>query len=416
MHTSCPDINSKTSLLPLLIYQWVWKMLFPLLKFIHLLNLNPSWHLTDRLTLPSQSARPTIWFHCASIGEARGLCGLIERLKFPHHHLLLTATTDTGVKTLKNTLKTYKGTAHSLIRPFPPDASLFLNRYISRQNIRGLVLYEGELWPNLLRTMYIHHIPVFIVSARFAKGYRRWIRYFPNSFRHMMQQISFIQVQNEAEQKHLDDLLPESLPTALGADYKLLNTQQIPPDSPKRNRFSFVSLHKKELPILLPTIDTISKTHHVSILPRYLNEIPYFQKHLTPLGFKTYSNAGFTPLCITDRHGMVMSTLSHSNACFIGGSFIPTGGHNVFEPFLAGAYVTIGPYYNCQTYMVNLMRNHQCASVIESPEQLLDFISQTTDTENLHALKNYLSQSAIRATRELISVFDKFHLPILPND
>jgi 3-deoxy-D-manno-octulosonic-acid transferase len=51
-----------------------------------------------------------------------------------------------------------------------------------------------------------------------------------------------------------------------------------------------------------------------------------------------------TAVWLGDSMGELMSYLSLAHVAFVGGSFVPTGGHNVLEPIALGVPVLTGPH------------------------------------------------------------------------
>jgi 3-deoxy-D-manno-octulosonic-acid transferase len=60
--------------------------------------------------------------------------------------------------------------------------------------------------------------------------------------------------------------------------------------------------------------------------------------------------------------------LRRSCCCFVGGSLIPRGGHNCWEPFLAGVPVLTGPWHFNQRELVNNLRKAGLARIVRCPD------------------------------------------------
>jgi len=124
--------------------------------------------------------RPRIMLHAVSVGEVSALRQIIPLLT-PHCNVLVTASTDTGLKR-----------AHELfgkmsdVRRYPLDASWAVSRFLDSARPDAVALVELELWPNFIRACVERDIPVGVINGRLSersfKGYRKLRWYLRNVF------------------------------------------------------------------------------------------------------------------------------------------------------------------------------------------------------------------------------------------
>lgn len=118
--------------------------------------------------------RGRIMLHAVSVGEVSALRHLVPLLT-PHCDVLVTASTDTGLKRAQELFGKVCD-----VRRYPLDASWAVRRFLdaARPDVVGLV--ELELWPNFIRACGERGIPVGVINGRLSersfKGYRklRW--------------------------------------------------------------------------------------------------------------------------------------------------------------------------------------------------------------------------------------------------
>lgn len=124
--------------------------------------------------------RPRLMLHAVSVGEVAALRHLVPLLA-PHCDLLVTASTDTG---LKRAIDLYGAVCH--VRRYPLDASWAVRRFLDATSPDVVALVELELWPNFVNTCAARHIPVGVINGRLSersfKGYRKIRRYLGRTF------------------------------------------------------------------------------------------------------------------------------------------------------------------------------------------------------------------------------------------
>ncbi|MFI4882641.1 MAG: 3-deoxy-D-manno-octulosonic acid transferase [Phycisphaerales bacterium JB064] len=123
--------------------------------------------------LPSKidDPRPRVMLHTVSVGETNAVRALVPLLT-PHARVIVTATTDTG---LKRATELYGATCD--VRRYPLDATFAVRRFLDavRPDVVGLA--ELELWPNFVSACERRGVPVAVINGRISErsfgGYRK---------------------------------------------------------------------------------------------------------------------------------------------------------------------------------------------------------------------------------------------------
>lgn len=116
-------------------------------------------------------ARPRIMLHTVSVGETNAVRALVPLLT-PHARVIVTATTDTG---LKRATELYGQTCD--VRRYPLDATFAVRRFLDtvRPDVVGLA--ELELWPNFVAACRARGVPVAVINGRISErsypGYKK---------------------------------------------------------------------------------------------------------------------------------------------------------------------------------------------------------------------------------------------------
>jgi 3-deoxy-D-manno-octulosonic-acid transferase len=87
--------------------------------------------------------------------------------------------------------------------------------------------------------------------------------------------------------------------------------------------------------------------------------------------------------CI-DTYGETGTFFRLADLCFVGGSLVPVGGHNIYEPVALGKPVLHGPFmHNAQT-VKNYLRQEQVAFEVKNAEEICEVcVELLTDTTKL---------------------------------
>lgn len=124
--------------------------------------------------------RPRLMVHAVSVGEVSSLRHLVPLLT-PHCDLLVTASTDTGLKRAK---ELFGASCH--VRRYPLDASWAVRRFLDATKPDAVALVELELWPNFVDACRRRGVPVGVINGRLSersfRGYRKIRRYLGRVF------------------------------------------------------------------------------------------------------------------------------------------------------------------------------------------------------------------------------------------
>jgi 3-deoxy-D-manno-octulosonic-acid transferase len=142
--------------------------------------------------------RGVVWVHAVSVGETVVALQFIRRWqeRAPEQRFILSTTTTTGQAMAR-------GRAPSGVEVIfcPLDFILFARPVVNLLRPSLLVIFETEIWPNLIAEVKRRGGRVVLVNARIsdrsAKGYRRWRIFFAP----ILRQFDVICVQSETDRK-----------------------------------------------------------------------------------------------------------------------------------------------------------------------------------------------------------------------
>lgn len=299
------------------------------------------------------------WIHAVSVGETRAALPLIHALlaRHPDQPLLVTTTTLTGSRQVRESLGDQ---VHHVYAPYDlPGAT---RRFLRRARPRLAIIMETELWPNLLRGCAAAGVPTVIANARLseraARGYARigWLA------APMWRDITLIAAQTEADAERFRALGATRVIVTGNLKYDL----RLPDDLAERGRRLRRELLGEDRAVWIAASTHAGEDEHILeahaalrqrwphllllLVPRHPERFDGVALLGRQRGFQTVRRSeqrpctGETAVFLGDSMGELLLFYAAADLAFVGGSLVPTGGHNVLEPAALGLPVLFGPH------------------------------------------------------------------------
>ncbi len=142
--------------------------------------------------LPAKGERRRVLLHAVSVGEVSALRTIVPLLIERGLDIVVSATTDTGLKRAKELFGT---TCH--VRRYPLDLSWAVARFLDAVNPDAVALVELELWPNFMQACTTREVPVCVINGRLSKRSFNGYRKIRPLLRRTFASLSFAAVQDE---------------------------------------------------------------------------------------------------------------------------------------------------------------------------------------------------------------------------
>ena len=358
----------------------------------------------DRLPAERPGA---IWIHAVSVGELLSSIGLAKRLKdaYPHRPLVVSTTTMTGQALARERLQFAEAVFY-----FPLDWSFCVRRILRAARPALVVVLETEIWPNFLRESRRQNIPVLFVSGRISdRSFARYQRYlgkfgfFLRPFlRSALANAAAFLMQNEKDAERIRTLgaLAERVSVSGSLKYDIEPPAPTPlsswleAEARRQGRSPIVvagSVVATEEPLALIAFGVVQGEHPNALLvlaPRkperfeaaadFIHEsrrkfIRRSQLALTGQapGERTDKNGSITSdvtVILLDSIGELASVYRLADGAFVGGSLVPSGGHNILEPAAFGKIPVFGPSMENFADIAARFVAADAAIQVESPE------------------------------------------------
>ena len=325
-----------------------------------------------------------VWVHAVSVGESLAALPLIEALITQHgeRRVWVTTTTPTGSERVQAAL------GGRVIHTYAPyDLPWIVARFLDRARPQQVVVMETELWPNLFAALKARGIPLTIANARLSprsfKGYSKVAGF----TRSVLANITTVAAQSALDAERFTALGAPNVQVlgnlkfdlALPTETAALTTalRALWPDA--RAIWAAVSTHEGEEDAVLAAYRTLLAAHpglRLVLVPRHPQRFEAVAARITAAGFALArrSNLAAAPteasVLLGDSMGEVMAVLAAAQLAFVGGSFVPVGGHNVLEPAALGLPVLFGPHMHNFLAARELLLGADAAIEVSTPAQL----------------------------------------------
>ncbi len=316
------------------------------------------WSERFGFVLRLQGERP-LWVHAVSVGEVQAALPLVRALRerYPARPLLVTTSTPTGAARVQ---ALFDDDVYHLYLPYDlPDA---VARFLTRTRPRIALIMETEVWPNLFRGCRRRGIPLLMVNARLsersAAGYRKLARL----TRQTLADVTAVAAHAAQDAERLKSLgapaervqvtgnikfdvrLPPSLLEQAAALRRQCGTD--------RPVWIAASTHEGEDEQVLAAFEVVRSRLPETLLilvPRHPERFTRVTALCKRAGYRTVARSQDVPcnaqtdVFVGDTMGELPLFYAAADVAFVGGSLVPSGGHNPLEPAAVGVATLFGP-------------------------------------------------------------------------
>ena len=251
---------------------------------------------------------------------------------------------------------------------FPLDFPFIVNRTLRLVNPRLFVVMETEIWPNLLRACRRHGVKTAVVNGRISnRSYPRY-RLVRRLFRRVLGDVDRFCMQSEESAARLIDLGADpdrvtvtgnlkfdSLEAAAAVSdrgmHRVERFFRVPDDRPVIIAGS--TMRGEELMVLraFERMRAGAPRTLLVIAPRHPERFDEVERLARDEGFRTLRRSQLTidddpaaDVVVLDTIGELAHLYRLATVVFVGGSLVPTGGHNILEPAVYGRPILFGPH------------------------------------------------------------------------
>lgn len=311
--------------------------------------------------------RGALWLHAVSVGEV-AVAATLARALPEDVPLLVTTVTPTGQQRARAAFGPgSRFENRSSVAYLPFDLGFAIRRFLDRFEPRSLVLVEGDYWPLILRHARRRGLPVAVVNGRVGDTNARRLARLGPLTRPLFRAVDRFGVQSRRDRERL---------IAAGVDPgRIAVTGNLKYEAPEPVRETELERRVRELacgrPVLVAgstmsgeepqVLDAFDALHRPALLvlaPRHPERWDEVARSLERRGTAFLRRSDWdteaeepapaeTPpppeILLLDSLGELAGLYALADAAFIGGTLVPTGGHNPLEPARFGVPVAVGP-------------------------------------------------------------------------
>jgi 3-deoxy-D-manno-octulosonic-acid transferase len=374
---------------------------------------------------------PVIWIHAVSVGEVLAITGLVEgiRRRFPAYRVVVSTTTDTGHRQARKLF------GEDSVFYFPMDFAFAIRPYLRALGPQLVALAETEFWPNFLRLVHESGVSLAVVNARISDRSRPKYQRFRWALRKMLAQVDLFLAQTEEDRARLRSLGAPSERVQVTGNLKFDMRLPGPPPIVEGLRRSLVrggagpvlvcgSTMEGEEPLLLKAFENVLVAHPRAVMllaPRHPERFDRVARLLAEMGIRFRRRSELAtkegdnePLAggvlLVDSIGELASLYALADIAFVGGSLVPTGGHNILEPALHGVAIVVGHHTENFRDIVGLFQTRDAVRIVgpaELPLTLMELLANPEERASLGRRATETMRSQTGATLRTIDALEK---------
>lgn len=396
-------------------YRFLWSALLP---FAHMyINARKNRgkenqeRMNERFGIAS-AVRPSgniYWVHAASVGEAISACTFIERLKKTINRGDITFLLTTGTVSSADIIakKNLEGVIHQFI---PIDYERYVYDFFEYWRPKYAFIMESEIWPNLITKCNAEKM--FIINGRLSDNSFKIWRHFKPILSSLLRKFDLILAQTYDDASKFSYFT--GTPVECYGNIKYSTQRPVVSDDllhkvkalMRKYVFVAASTHEGEDEIVIDAYLNIANKlgkENVSfiIIPRHPDRAFMISELMERKGLNAVLRSEITnkpcdAICV-DSFGEMGTFYSITDFVCVGGSFIPIGGHNIFEPVQFNRPVMFGQYMFNFKEMSAFMKELGIGFTVNTSEEIANlfckYINDTSFKDSIATSMQKLEQN-----------------------
>jgi 3-deoxy-D-manno-octulosonic-acid transferase len=380
---------------------WLWKMATTH-KYREGLLERLGW-VPNRVRAQTKAqGREALWVHAVSVGEVLAVSRLVAELDraLPDFRILISTTTRTGQELAR------KRFGAERVFYCPLDLPWAVRAYLNALQPKLFVLAETEFWPNLLAGCFRREIPVAVVNARISD--RSWPRYrrLRRLWAPFLSRLARVMAQSPVDAERLRAIGCDSASVSVAGNLKFDVRAAQEAEATRLLRASgadmrFVvagsTLEGEESALLeaWPQMLVSDPKLVLVLAPRHPERFAAVAALLDRSGLRWTRRSEWSggpqalrsgQIVLLDTIGELASIYSLASVAFVGGSVVPSGGHNPLEPAQFAVPIVMGPSYENFRAITEDLLAHDALRIADKDSLAATIVELLTDRPAAEAM------------------------------
>ncbi len=372
-----------------------------------------------------------IWIHAVSVGETLSAVTLAKRLReaYPFRTLIVSTTTITGHALAKQRIPFADAVIY-----FPLDWAFCVRKFLDAIRPSIVIILETEIWPNFLREAKRRGVPVVFLSGRISERsfarFQRYLRllgfYLKPFLASALSNASAFLMQTEKDAEHIRALGAPADRVVVSGNLKY--DMELPAPTPlaawlaeeskRRGRRPVIvagSVVATEEPLSLIAFGVVQgdfpkallvlaprKPERFAAAAEFIDEshrkfIRRSELAIPGPGIPADGTGRDIPDDVTvlllDSIGELASLYRVADGVFVGGSLVPSGGHNILEPAAFGKVPVFGDSMENFAAIAARFLEAGAAIQVDNPEDAgVEWIHLLKDQQKMQRMGNAARQ------------------------
>jgi 3-deoxy-D-manno-octulosonic-acid transferase len=341
-------------------------------------------------------SRNDLWIQAVSVGEtvaARTIVSAIQK-KRPDLSIVITTTTITGQEMAGKLFPKCR------VAYFPFDFSRSVQRFLDHFSPRVYVMVETEIWPNATRLCAKRGIPIGLVNGRISDRSAARYRSIRSLLGPILDLYRLFVVREEIDRERLIAMGAPAGRIEVAGNVKFdfeisaapLEIEPRVIELAKGRPIAVLgSVVEGEEDLIVPILlDLASKGVFTILAPRKPERFDAVARKMQDAGVSflrrtSPAERDDADVLMLDSIGELARIYKLATVAFVGGSIVPTGGHNPIEPAAAGVPVTFGPHMTNFREIAAVFLERDAAIEVSSAPELCDLVVRLCDDEATRA-------------------------------
>lgn len=369
-----------------------------------------------------------VWVHAVSVGEvgvARNLLAELAR-RAPGLRLGLSVTTAAGFEMAEKAV----GASGVPVFAFPLDLAGPVERSLSAVRPGLVLLTETELWPLFLERAERRGVPVALVNGRLSERSFSRYRIVAGPFARVLARVRLFAMQSEEDARRAVTLgaPPDRVRVTGNLKYDLTepppfaDAERLRAAAAGRPVMVAASTGEGEEGLVVDAWGSIPEERRpfLAIAPRRPERFDSVASALVVRGWRVLRRSrdeapagGGATVYLLDSIGELAALYRESTLAFVGGSLVPTGGHNPIEAWAAGNFAIVGPHTGNFRDIVAEGERAGILETVEGPAALAGAVTRALADPEAASRRSAAARRAVEENRGAVARTADLVLPLL---